>query len=102
MSHKDLRKMWVSRVSDFRASKEPVTQWCERHQIKRRQLYFWMRQLREADQQTSSAGGPKWVSLSPKTASAEEIAPIRIMVGGATVEVRTGSDPTALAPGGAG
>lgn len=98
MSRKELRELWISRVSDYRASGERVAQWCERHQVTPHQLYYWMRKLKDADEQKpASVGGPKWVSLSLEALTIEEMAPIRIMVGTIAVEVRMGFDPTVLA-----
>jgi transposase-like protein len=52
-----MSEVWAARISDYRASGERVAAWCERNQGTSHQLYYWMRKLREAERQVSSARG---------------------------------------------
>lgn len=71
--------------------------WCERHQVTPRQLWYWMRKLRKAQEQTLTANHPQWVALHLADTASDGVAPIAVRVGTATVEVRSGFDPSLLA-----
>lgn len=95
MTRKEKTQLWASRISDYRASGERMTVWCERHQIPVRQMRYWLRRLEQAKQPTPAEGKPQWISLLPE-AKAEVAAPILLRIGGATIEVRPGFEPTLL------
>ena len=58
-----MTQLWIERIKDYRASGESVAAWCQRHQVTQHQLWYRMRKLRKAEQQTLSAEKPQWVSL---------------------------------------
>jgi transposase-like protein len=97
MSRDEMAKLWVSRINDYRASGGPVAAWCQRHQVTPRQLYYWMRKLKRADQQTPSASGPQWVSLSLEEIMPDKAPPILVRVGGIAIEVRAGFEAAVFA-----
>lgn len=96
MSRKGTAEQWIARINDYRASGECVTAWCQRHQVSPKQLYYWMRKLKTADQQTPPARGPRWVALSVE-ATEGAAPPILVKVGSIAVEVRAGFEPFVLA-----
>lgn len=97
MSRKEMTELWIARINDYRASGERVAAWCERRQVTSHQLFYWMRKLKEADQQAPAADKPKWVAVSLAQTSEPEAAPILVRVGTVAVEVRAGFEPAVLA-----
>lgn len=97
MSRRALAELWTERINDYRASSEGVNAWCERHQVSPKQLYYWLRKLKAAAQQTPPAGGPRWVALSVAESATVGAPPILVKIGLATVEVRAGFEPAAFA-----
>lgn len=97
MSHEERADLWSSRISDYKASGERVAAWCARHQVTPHQLFYWMRKLKKADQQTPAASGSKWVAVSVERTIDNEAAPILVKVGTVAVEVRAGFEPAVLA-----
>lgn len=89
--------IWRSRINDYRTSNEGAATWCERHQVTPRQLWYWMRKLRKLDEQTPAAGHPQWVSLHVNDLVSDSVAPVAVRIGAATIEVRSGFDPSLLA-----
>ncbi|HEY3363453.1 MAG TPA: hypothetical protein VGK74_00100 [Symbiobacteriaceae bacterium] len=73
-----MAELWISRIKDYRASGERVTAWCERNQVTSHQLFYWMRKLKKADQQTPSASEPRWVALSLEGTTPAEAPPILV------------------------
>jgi transposase-like protein len=97
LSRDELARLWVSRVNDYRASGEPVATWCERHQVTPKQLWYWQRKLKKAEQQQPSAAEPKWIALSLDQATSDAAPPIVVKVGTVAVEVRAGFDSSVFA-----
>ena len=97
MSRKELTELWSSRINDYRASGERVADWCERHQVPSHRLFYWMRKLKKADQQSPSASAPQWVAVSLEESTPEEAPLIAVRVGTFAVEVRSGFEPAVLA-----
>jgi transposase-like protein len=97
LSREGLARLWVSRVNDYRASGEPVAVWCERHQVTPKQLWYWQRKFKKAEQQQPPAAEPKWIALSVETTVSGEAPPIMVKVGTVAVEVRAGFDSSVFA-----
>ena len=49
-----LRQMWEERIAHYRASAQSATAWCEAHQLKTHQLWYWLRQLSQESTSTTS------------------------------------------------
>lgn len=97
MSREGMAELWISRIDDYRASRETVVAWCKRQQVSPKQFYYWMRKLKTADRQTPSTVGPKWVALSVGESTRAEVPAIAVRVGTVTVEVRAGFEPSVFA-----
>ena len=92
------KDLWISRINEYRGSRERVAAWCERHQVTPSQLWYWMRKLQKVpEQQIPPAGRPQWVSLRLDESASDEASPLLAKVGAATIEVRAGFDPALLA-----
>lgn len=97
MTREGMAELWISRVNDYRASGERVATWCGRHQVTPRQLGYWMRKLKKAEQLTPSASRPQWVSVRVDEPASDGAAPILVRVGAVAIEVRSGFEPSLLA-----
>lgn len=96
MTSDERRALWTARIHDYRASGECATAWCERHQVTRDQLWYWLRKLKLAADQAST-GQPKFACLRLEEPNSDAGMPILIRVGAAVVEVRPGFEPAVLA-----
>jgi hypothetical protein len=97
MTHLDNKRMWQSRVADFKASNQSVAAWCAAHDVKTHQLRYWIRKFNTSDNETQTTS-VQWISVEMgerHTSGHPNTLPIRI--GQATIEVRPGFDPTLLA-----
>ena len=98
MTREEMAELWISRISDYRASGECVATWCERHQVTSKQLWYWMAKLKRAGLlQTPPASKPQWTSLRMDETVPDGTSPILIRVGAATIEVRAGFEPSLFA-----
>ena len=97
MSREEMAELWISRINECRGSGEPVTTWCERHQVMPKQFYYWAGKLKKAGRQTPSANGPKWVAMSLEETRASDAPPIVVKFGAIAVEVRAGFEPSVFA-----
>lgn len=93
----EMAELWSARIKDYRASGERVATWCERHQVTPRQLWYWMRKLKKAEQQIPVASKPQWVSLRLEETASEGTSPLLVRVGAATIEVKPGFEPSLFA-----
>jgi transposase-like protein len=95
-------------VAAYDASGLTMAKWCEINGVRMNQLRYWLRESRESQQNQSWAclnlmdddsatdptmlpGTPK--CLTPATTTAPEIS---VRIGSATIEVRSGFDPSLL------
>ncbi|EJL38656.1 hypothetical protein PMI08_05382, partial [Brevibacillus sp. CF112] len=97
MTQAELREVWSTRINDYRASGERVATWCERHQVTPRQLWYWMRKLKGEDEPKQATNKPQWVPLQVKESTSDTASPLLVKVGSASIEIRSGFDPSLLA-----
>lgn len=98
MTREEKTQLWISRIDDYRTSGESVASWCERHQVTPRQLNYWLRKFKQAEPPTPANNRPQWIALNlHEEETSTEVPPIHIKVGGATIQVRHGFEPTLLA-----
>ncbi len=81
-----LRKVWETRVAEFRASGLSVPQWCIKHDLKLHQLRYWLKKFNQ--------GTTPQVQWLPFDLS--EPAAISIRMAGAVIEVQPDFDPELL------
>jgi hypothetical protein len=86
MTQTEIRKVWESRIADYRSSGLSVSQWCDSHQVNRHQFYYWKRKL------TNSVSTiPRWVTVNVDPQPADENEPpLLVKIGSAVIEVKTG------------
>mgnify|MGYP001289011261 CR=1 FL=1 len=97
MTQEELREVWSARIKDYRSSGERVATWCERHEVTPRQLWYWMRKLKRADEQKPATSKPQWVPIRMDEPSSDGASPLLVKVGSASIEVRPGFEPSLLA-----
>ncbi len=88
MTSEERQSLWATRISDYRASGERAAAWCERHQVTRDQLWYWMRKLKQTPNQ-GPVGQPQWTRLGlAEPADSDAGTSILVRVGAAAIEVR--------------
>lgn len=52
MTQAELREQWEARIKDYRTSGLTAAKWCAKNQVTTRQLWYWLRKLRESKEKT--------------------------------------------------
>ena len=84
----ELRKVWETRVAEFRASGLSALKWCEEHDMKPHQLRYWLRKFSQDPKPTQTRWLPLDLSCEP--------AVISIRIEGAIIDVQPDFDPELL------
>lgn len=95
MTKDENRKLWESRVTEFKASDQTAAAWCRAQDLKVHQLRYWVRKFESESE--SAKQNMQWLSVEIGELEADnpqEALPVR--VGKATIEVRPGFDPKLL------
>jgi hypothetical protein len=87
MSNVELRSVWMTRMAEFKASGQSVTDWCAEQGLKPSQLWYHLRKEKGPAETT------QWLPLDigENTESS-----VTVRVGQVGVEVRPGFDPKLL------
>ena len=94
------RQEWETRIEEFRASGQSVSEWCAANGVKPGRLWYRLRQERrqgKVDNGTNVA--PVWLEAKvtgPAGTEEQEDKRLLIRIGEASVEVRAGFDPELL------
>ena len=83
----ELRQVWRKRVDAFHASGQSGAKWCTANEIKEHQLWYWVRQFRDARTTPSVKISANFVPLQVKEPTPTEDSPLLIHVGGFTCKV---------------
>jgi len=98
MTRLERRNMWQQRVAEYCASGQSVAAWCRENDLPDHQMRYWLRRLRdgEDDQQ----GVHSWIEVgwsdTADSAVAARASSVLIHVGKAAIEVRPGFDAAVL------
>jgi hypothetical protein len=94
MKQNDLRQIWEQRFSDFEASGQTVVAWCEQHQIKSHQFFYWRRRTRDVEVAQPSQPN-KWLSMDYDFKPADPVSEktITVQIGPISILVNKGFDP---------
>jgi transposase-like protein len=88
------RALWKARIADQAVSGQTITQWCDAHEVNRRQFHYWRKHL----QQTAvPAPAAPWVRVELTEQVHENSNRLVVRVGAAAIEVQSGFSPTLLA-----
>jgi transposase-like protein len=106
MLKSEKRKAWAARIADYQQSKLTIREWCAKHGVTERQLWYWRRRLQAkpgVSTSSSPGGGPAqemesvvWTPVQIASESACEGGGIAIHVGCARIEIRAGFDHALL------
>lgn len=96
MTQAEIREIWEARVAEYRASGQSASEWCAVHQVTTRQLWYWMRELKELNQK-SMRGSAQWAAVNiNKQRDETNDSTLRILIGSVAIEVKPGFHPSLL------
>lgn len=95
MSRTELRRQWELRIADFRGSGQTQSEWCAANQINHHQLKYWLYKT-ENKKPVATTQSTKWVSVTVDGQVSEPKNTIQITIGDASIEVKSGFNPTLL------
>lgn len=92
-----LREAWQERVSEFHASGQTQTAWCETNQIPVRQLRYWLRKFSH-QKSSGDSSGTTWAPLQLNDSMKEVLShgAITIRVGPAIIDIQEDFNPSLL------
>ncbi|MEW6546697.1 MAG: helix-turn-helix domain-containing protein [Bacillota bacterium] len=93
------RQEWETRIAEFRASGQSVSEWCAANGIKPGRLWYRLRQERRQGKVDRGSGvAPIWLqaTVTGPACTEEQDNKRLIRIGEASVEVRAGFDPELL------
>jgi len=91
MTKAERESLWATSIAEFRESGQSVPVWCTNNDVNPRQLYYWLRKEREADNETKYS----WLSVDLSD-EVEQQARLAVKVGGVAIEIKPGFDPDLL------
>lgn len=96
MTRAERREMWRERVAEFQASGKSVAAWCREHEFKEHQLRYWLRKFMPVE---STQPSTRWLPIAVLESEqhVDSDGQLLVRVGGATIEIRPGFNPSLLA-----
>ena len=85
MTKTERKSLWATWGTQYRASGQSASMWCEENKISLCQLYFWLKK---------NGAQPVWITVEIQESSGESSLYVR--VGRAAIEVKAGFDPELL------
>ncbi len=95
MSRIELHQEWEKRMVEFRANGQSATAWCATRDISLHCFWYWARKFQPM-RQVESTGSIQWLSVKMDDAPLTHENTLTIQVGGASIKVKPGFDPTLL------
>jgi len=92
------RQFWADRIAAQKISGLSITDWCETHQINRRQFHYWIRNLEKRSfpiNETAPRG--QWAKVHVDHHPETNESSVAVRVGLATIEINPGFNPSLLA-----
>jgi len=86
MTQEERRKMWASRLAEYRSSDQSVSQWCQQHGVKEQQMWYWLKKERGAKAPT------EWLPVD----LGEEVGSVTLRIAHVNIEVGRGFDQELL------
>lgn len=84
---------WQERIRDYRDSGLTMRAWCAAREVPFNQLKYWLRKLSTGTRKQSDV---TWVSVSPPLDFSSPASTLIVRVGGASIDVHPGFDPSLL------
>lgn len=89
----DRKEQWRERIRDYRDSGLTMRAWCAARGFTFNQLKYWLRKLSsEPQNQTTTT----WVTVVPTAKPSSTAATLVVRVGGASIDIHPGFDPSLL------
>ncbi|TCS66034.1 IS66 family insertion sequence element accessory protein TnpA, partial [Effusibacillus lacus] len=85
MTQADLRETWKARIEAYRASGQRASEWCAIHQVTTRQLWYWIRKLKDTDKKPARQS--QWVTVNVDNQTVETESSLLVKVGSVAIEV---------------
>jgi hypothetical protein len=96
MTKLEIRKLWVKRTSEYKASGMGVSEWCKISNVKKSQVWYWLKKFR--DEKTTDKTKTQWMEANVEnikpTNNKENIVVIKI--GPASIQIKPGFDKSLL------
>jgi len=93
MAKTELQQLWEARIAEYRASGQGAKQWCAAHNVTPRQLWYWLRKLRNR-KDASPVKPTRWLPVEVcEQSPPDQGNALLVKVGQAGIEVRPGFDP---------
>lgn len=89
------RNEWSARIVDYEASGQTMKAWCERQNVTKDQLKYWLRALKARPVDAVHAPAP-FLPLALRESVVPSLSTVLLHVGDVRVEVRNGFDPILL------
>jgi hypothetical protein len=87
-------EQWKQRIHDYQESGLTMKAWCNSKNISFHQMKYWIRNLSLSKRKRNKTSS--WVTVSSVPDPSPEGPTLTVHVGGATIEIRTGFDPSLL------
>ncbi len=88
MTHKERRQQWKVKIEAYRASGLSAKEFCKQHNIKVRQLYYWLRKETLKEEAGSTV---QWLPVNLSGQEDTSLSDfLTVKVGPAVIEVRQG------------
>jgi transposase-like protein len=93
------RQFWADRIAAQKTSGLNITDWCETHQINRRQFHYWIRNLekRSSSLNNEKASRGRWAQVNVDHHLETNEPSVAVRVGLATIEIKPVFNPSLLA-----
>lgn len=91
MTKQERKKIWVSRIAEYRSSGQKVREWCKEHGVNPNQLWYW---LRKENNHTSSEPKFSWLPVGLNGDDSQES--LTVTVGQVLIDVKPGFDQKLL------
>ncbi|MFB1052249.1 IS66 family insertion sequence element accessory protein TnpB [Paraliobacillus sp. JSM ZJ581] len=94
MTLKQKRIEWESRIEAWKESGQSVSQWCQEHDLKSHQMYYWIQRLEHKERQGNDSNtGTQWLTLQIEDDQAALAkGSIIIHLGPTSIEIQPGAD----------
>lgn len=97
MSRVELHREWEQRITEFRASGQSAVAWCAAEQLNLHRFRYWLRKFPLSPQSAASThGSVQWLSVRTGESASVEDAGLVVRIGRASIEIKTGYNPTLL------
>lgn len=92
-NEKEGMEHWQNQIRDYRESGLTMRAWCAERGVSFNQLKYWLRKLSLRKREKAAT---TWLTVSPTPQPAPSASPLVLRVGGASIDIHPGFDPSLL------